>query len=262
MAPEELISTTPLGRLLNRLAIEFPHSNLQSELDRFQKLDGKLDDSVYKSKIYHLARRLVILCEYAIRQSEETNESAIIERTFDQVFDMDLLADPALLKSLVYECHQNAKRKLSNSAKRKVRNSAKKLNGKCYICGTELSFDDKKHPTFCEVEHVLPRSLGGSNLNHNLKPACKECNGHKRSRIAGADLHFESMVYYYTEKGTDKISRFHDFASMLFVGYQCSLCGKSSETQGEMEQRLTNESDSWHLFNVEHVCDECQINRT
>ena len=40
----------------------------------------------------------------------------------------------------------------------------------CCYCGCFLSPLDRT------IEHYVPKSLGGSNLNHNLKIACKPCN--------------------------------------------------------------------------------------
>ena len=41
-----------------------------------------------------------------------------------------------------------------------------KTNGKCSYCGAEAE----------EVDHIVPRSKGGTNSTFNLTPACKSCN--------------------------------------------------------------------------------------
>ena len=41
-----------------------------------------------------------------------------------------------------------------------------KTNGKCVYCGAEAE----------EIDHIVPRSKGGTNSTFNLTPACKSCN--------------------------------------------------------------------------------------
>lgn len=41
-----------------------------------------------------------------------------------------------------------------------------KTNGKCSYCGAEAE----------EIDHIVPRSKGGTNSTFNLTPACKSCN--------------------------------------------------------------------------------------
>lgn len=259
--PNKLDENTSLGLLIRRLSVEFPREDAQSKLDKFQKLNRRLDESIYGSKIYHLARRLILLCKYAVRISSETNEAFAIGRAIDIVFETQTLEDPTLLKVLVFECYKDSQRDLSEGVRRRVYKAAQISNGKCYLCGIELNFEDSKHDSFCEVEHILPRSLGGGNEEHNLKPACKRCNGFKKDRISGYDLHFESLVYPFTERVKGKIEPYHEFAASLFNNTRCSMCGRQSETQGKMEQRLANKDDLWHLFNIEHICDECNIEK-
>jgi hypothetical protein len=38
-----------------------------------------------------------------------------------------------------------------------------------------------------EIEHIVPRSLGGSTLEQNLWLACRICNGYKSDRVDGID---------------------------------------------------------------------------
>ena len=50
--------------------------------------------------------------------------------------------------------------------------------GKCLICGGPLRFDAATGEG-ATVEHILPRSLGGSNELLNLGIAHRHCNGEK-----------------------------------------------------------------------------------
>lgn len=56
--------------------------------------------------------------------------------------------------------------------------------GKCLICGGPLRFDAKTGEG-ANVEHILPRSLGGTNDEHNLGVTHPRCNGEKGRRWDG-----------------------------------------------------------------------------
>lgn len=55
-----------------------------------------------------------------------------------------------------------------------------KTNGKCHLCGRKLSF-------YCfEIDHNIPKSLGGSNEVYNLFPACIYCNRSKGNKSSAS----------------------------------------------------------------------------
>lgn len=45
-----------------------------------------------------------------------------------------------------------------------------------------------------EVDHVIPRSLGGSNANANLVTSCWDCNRGKRALDAGSGLEASAWI--------------------------------------------------------------------
>lgn len=49
-------------------------------------------------------------------------------------------------------------------------NILNKFDQKCAYCGRELVYD------ILTIDHVIPLSLGGTNLINNLFPACELCN--------------------------------------------------------------------------------------
>ncbi len=58
---------------------------------------------------------------------------------------------------------------------RAIKESRKRdFNYCCAYCGSA--------PTFLTIDHVKPRSQGGTNEPDNLLPACKPCNESKGSR--------------------------------------------------------------------------------
>lgn len=48
-----------------------------------------------------------------------------------------------------------------------------KIDTKCHYCKKELTEDT------VTIDHLIPKSRGGSNARHNLALACTECNGKK-----------------------------------------------------------------------------------
>ncbi|TFV48268.1 HNH endonuclease [Bradyrhizobium niftali] len=65
----------------------------------------------------------------------------------------------------------------------------KKQEGKCYLCGAEMKlpidFSERnvRDPLEATIDHVIPRSLGGSNKKENIKAAHAECNKRKRNTL-------------------------------------------------------------------------------
>ncbi len=50
--------------------------------------------------------------------------------------------------------------------------------GHCAICGDELKLSNSNplHPNAISIDHIIPRSLGGSNFLHNLRVVHRRCN--------------------------------------------------------------------------------------
>jgi ATP adenylyltransferase len=67
----------------------------------------------------------------------------------------------------------------------------KRAKFRCELCG--VSADEKA----LEVDHILPRNLGGSDEGHNLQALCYSCNATKRDRDA---TDFRGMAQAYTNR--------------------------------------------------------------
>lgn len=59
---------------------------------------------------------------------------------------------------------------------RKKQRLWKRDGGCCHYCGTKLSWQEKT------IDHVIPRSKGGSNRTWNLVISCRPCNEDKADR--------------------------------------------------------------------------------
>lgn len=67
----------------------------------------------------------------------------------------------------------------------------KRAKFRCELCG--ISADEKA----LEVDHILPRNLGGSDEEHNLQALCYSCNATKRDRD---DTDFRGMSTAYASR--------------------------------------------------------------
>lgn len=63
----------------------------------------------------------------------------------------------------------------SGSKKRRLFNEA---NGICYLCEKEIKYFSQS-----SIDHVIPKSRGGSNKKENLKITHSTCNGRKGSKL-------------------------------------------------------------------------------
>lgn len=247
----------PLEKLMEVLRREFPADPSKSAVDRFQKLDGSFDKTLHESQLFFLARRMVTLAKYSCKMSPSSNEAQVIRDCMESVFDLTILSNSTQVINLVHECYQSGERRPNRSQRRNF----KKETGdtpNCYICGSSLDLKNGEGDKEITLEHVLPREFGGGNVASNFKPACKKCNGFKRNRFGGADLHYESLVYPYVEEEESRIGDYQKFASSLFGESKCSICGGDRQELGEMNLMLSSPSDCWHLFNVVSVCDKCK----
>lgn len=57
---------------------------------------------------------------------------------------------------------------------------------KCYLCNKEVEFNnDSCSPRYPNIEHIKPRSKGGTHSYDNVKVACRDCNVRKGTRYVG-----------------------------------------------------------------------------
>jgi 5-methylcytosine-specific restriction endonuclease McrA len=52
----------------------------------------------------------------------------------------------------------------------------KKQGGKCFYCGKQLFLKNIKKSREVTLDHLIPRSMGGTTKRDNLVVACNNCN--------------------------------------------------------------------------------------
>lgn len=65
-----------------------------------------------------------------------------------------------------------------------------KQNNKCYYCKTDFFLASTAHSAeeankWPELDHIIPKSIGGSDLEENLVVSCRECNQKKSNKFEG-----------------------------------------------------------------------------
>jgi HNH endonuclease len=60
---------------------------------------------------------------------------------------------------------------------------AQRANGCCEYCRSQAQFS----PDPFSIEHIMPRSQGGTDNSNNLALACQGCNNRKYTHIKGRD---------------------------------------------------------------------------
>lgn len=251
---------SPLESLLNTLQRNFPFNEELIPLmpiSKFLGLGSEYSRVIYESAIYFVARRLVTLASHSASTAPTGDAQNVIHEALKTVFDLKMVSDPENLVLIVYECYKQSEKSPNQSLINRQVSAWLEESKCCYICG--ISLEPKAEAVSdntIEVEHRLPRSLGGGNTEMVFRPACHKCNQFKKDRIGAADLHHESLAYKFSI-GSKNETDYHRFAAQFFNNGNCGLCGQSAEVVGQLRMVLREPIDSWHLFNILLICDEC-----
>ena len=246
-----------------------------SKIDECIGADGDFVDLVYQSSINYLTRRVIRTALYIETKAKSAgrSEDQIITETramirsllnsepYPSYKEYDLEVEKILF--LARDCVIAIARDLSSGLKNQVRRSAqsKARQPKCYICGTPLDFTTSGNANSAEVEHIWPQSLGGAAAEHNLAIACRECNQRKQSYLDHADFHYEHFVISKDEGDSgfaEEFKREYKIALWARNNYCCSMCDAPASQMGRLSFLKRDESDTWHMLNVDVYCDRCE----
>lgn len=133
-------------------------------------------------------------------------------------------------------------------------------NGRCAHCGKILTVEKM------QVDHMLPRTQGGSDEILNLQPLCEDCNQGKSAFTedtveAAARPWFEPT--FRLMQGKVRLTNLKRYCVLARDGRHCQKCGRSS---GEVELEViprVGEYDGGQLLydNLFTTCRHCRMNK-
>lgn len=220
--------------------------------------NSDLEGTLYNSTIFYLCRRLVQRAKLVTRDVGSTSgvldesEALVLIRNDCSKFNF-VGADHEHLSWLLRECISEAKRAISSGTVKRLLREGEDNDVCCYICGRKLDYENKGTMESAEVEHIWPKSMGGSNAINNLAISCHKCNQYKGDLLGSEDFHYEHLCLL--EKN-DTFKYEHRISVLLKHGCECSLCGKKVTESGGLSIEKKNQDDVWHYTNMHSICSD------
>lgn len=90
----------------------------------------------------------------------------------------------------------------------------KRAKGVCEYCRCQARYASGLYA----VDHIIPKSLGGTNRLTNLAYACSSCNGHKHTKLYGLDPltgQFVSLFHLRRQNWEQHFAWNEDFTLMV-----------------------------------------------
>jgi len=153
----------------------------------------------------------------------------------------------------------------SSGEKRKIKSTAKRNFHKCYICGRTLEYEnshrsDEKNK--CEIEHIFPRTYGGSRNKKNLTVCCENCNKIKQESISYCDIYFEGFITSSKKPENVKLVLKKDIKLSLLEkqNLKCATCNNHFFEIDDLEYFFLmkkEDKDIYHYLNSEIICSTC-----
>jgi 5-methylcytosine-specific restriction endonuclease McrA len=253
-------------RLVLELIFPFHNGSFIAKIDEAILGDEEFTKLAYYSSLNYLLRRLIVTSDHLKRKFDSGGFPA--ERYVQEIrkylkssfrFPGQIIED---IHALLLQCLIERNKTLSAAKIRAIINNAKSRNYGCYLCGRELVFEkagyDQHHPSLVEVEHIWPRSLGGSNELWNLEVACHSCNNSKTDHIDYSDFHYEHFVLASDKRDEHYLSEFkREFriAALMKGAGECRSCGAKAVNKNVLSFGRLDSGDSWHLMNISTFCE-------
>lgn len=161
---------------------------------------GRAEDwvgAVREMTALHLTRRLV--CAGVAIVSRRGEFDVVAERDVQQLILDTMVIDYFVVGDVVARLEpaiRSARRTISPGVRKELKGFARREMPYCYLCGTDLTFDNPG-PTEFTIDHVWPRAYGGDSEPENLLPACLSCNNRKDVTPSWAMYPVQALVAGY-----------------------------------------------------------------
>lgn len=73
--------------------------------------------------------------------------------------------------------------------------------GICPKCGRNLSLKNPKSKSYLTLDHIVPKSRGGTNNLGNLQPLCAACNYNKANNMKDIQFRLNEDFLYISKDG-------------------------------------------------------------
>lgn len=233
----------------------------------FTGRSDELCDFFHEVTVINLACKIVTAGRSLLAESGDRPTRAVSDSSFVKEFG-DFARDRLNLRPpLSGDLLRNAIRAVQSSqhdATPKERNTfkrwAEREHRACYLCGSELDFEEKDGLHKFSLDHIWPQRFGGDSIEDNWLPACGMCNNKKKRDFAtwampdiqSLVLGFEPSANEYTSvHGGHRFALHHLAAKKVAVKRNISL-KRAFMFLGPWESspRLVDEHDIGDFFNL------------
>ena len=107
-----------------------------------------------------------------------------------------------------------------------------RARGCCEYCRSQAEYATQSF----QIEHIMPRSLGGSDEPDNLALSCPGCNAHKYNKITGMDPLSRAYVLLFNPR-LDKWSEHFAWSPDTREIMGLTLIGRATERELKLNRR-------------------------
>lgn len=150
---------------------------------------------------------------------------------------------------------------ISEARRGKLKRQAHRTHRECYMCGTELDFDEEDVHRRFELDHIWPQSFGGNSHDDNLLPVCGGCNRKKGNYATWGMVAIQSLILGFSPSANERraVSGVHRFAlhylaarRLLVLHPDRTLKWAFTRLGPWADIRPTDSSDLGDFFNLEN----------
>jgi 5-methylcytosine-specific restriction endonuclease McrA len=265
MPTNDLINESAGFQLRELLIAAYPldadsSNTVLKSIDRALAAEGELYETIYRSTINHLTRRLITLALFLSQEfgDDETLFLRKLRQGIENNFRFPATTTERMV-TLLYECVRISGRRYSSGRPTRIFNAvSRRTEPRCYVCGRTVSnpvgalVDDS-----ATLDHVWPNALGGNNGDGNLRIACQLCNQTRGDTIDGSDFHYERICVSVSKNHAHFDSEMNNERKIALLAkndFKCCICGAPAHAVGELEFFRKNDGDTWNYFNILTRC--------
>ncbi|WP_224245012.1 HNH endonuclease [Hyalangium gracile] len=172
--------------------------------------------------------------------------------------------DARQLAALTYKALDASKANYTNHTFKTIKERSARQSLRCELCGGEIDYAtaDSKDPKRFSLDHIWPRSLGGTSDEDNLRVTCGGCNEFRQNYTSAADMHYEHWhvkVPEASESFLKEADRKFRLAVNLRSNFACQRCDRPvSALPDGLRLEARSREENHNIFNSISVCIDCK----